>query len=371
MISRPGVSFPPVIASASQPASTPEVAVDRRAPSRAIVRWRFLAIGMYSVGALSVELFMALSLGDTGASWIGHGAALLFLALGLTTGLTAMRHYRPIVLVNAIGSILIVSALLAWAPSMEVLATFYTWPLLGAAYLLRRREVVGVGLLTTSTYAGALALGNDRFPTGAFLMVTVASAGVVLSVRILAEQLHRLVRALHTSSSTDPLTGLLNRRSFDRRFALTFQQALQEALPLSVLLLDLDHFKQVNDEYGHETGDRALVRFASLLQAQSRVGDLVARVGGEEFAVVLAGATVEQAQERAEQFAQTLRADRAIDDVLLTVSIGVSALERGDDTPTRLLQRADAAVYRAKREGRDRVVLVEAGGEVSVAERAG
>ncbi len=281
-----------------------------------------------------------------------------------------MRHYRPIVLVNVIGSILIVSALLIWAPALEGIETFYLWPLLGAAYLLRRREVVGIGVLTLAAYGGALDTARTTFPTGTFLVVGVASTGVVISVRILAEQLHRLVRALHTSSSTDPLTGLLNRRSFDRRFAVTFQHALQEALPLSVLLLDLDHFKQVNDERGHETGDRALVRFATLLQAQSRVGDLVARVGGEEFAVVLAGATVQQAQERAEQFAQVLRSDRAVDDLELTVSIGVSALERGDDTPTRLLQRADAAVYRAKREGRDRVVLVEAGGEVSVAQPA-
>ncbi len=230
--------------------------VERRAPSRAIVRWRFLAIGMYSVGALSVELLMALSLGDTGSAWIGHGAALLFLALGLTTGLTAMRHYRPIVLVNVIGSILIVSALLIWAPALEGIETFYLWPLLGAAYLLRRREVVGIGVLTLAAYGGALDTARTTFPTGTFLVVGVASTGVVISVRILAEQLHRLVRALHTSSSTDPLTGLLNRRSFDRRFAVTFQHALQEALPLSVLLLDLDHFKQVNDERGHETGDR-------------------------------------------------------------------------------------------------------------------
>lgn len=314
---------------------------------------------MYTTGALSIELLMALSLGETGSPWVGHGAATMFVALGLITGWTAMRNYRPIVLVNVAGSILIVSALLAWAPELEGLEVFYSWPLLGAAYLLRRREVVALGVLTALAYALALTAAPGEFPIATYLAVLVASTGVVISVRILAEQLHRLVRALHTSSSTDPLTGLLNRRSFDRRFAVTVEQALRESLPISVLLLDLDHFKQVNDLYGHERGDRALVRFADLLQAQSRAGDLIARVGGEEFAVVLAGATIEQARERAEQFATTLRDDRAVEGLQLTVSIGVSELERGDDTPVRLLQRADAAVYRAKREGRDRVILAD------------
>jgi diguanylate cyclase (GGDEF)-like protein len=318
---------------------------------------------MLLVGAVALEVVISAPGVRSESPWVAHVGAASFLALAVAAGQVAIERYRVVTLITVVVSVALLSAFIALADGIGGLETFYLWPMLGAAYLLRRREVIGLGILTIAAYAEALALSPSYpgFPTGQFLLVTGASAVVVGTVRALAENLHRLIRALRTSSATDPLTGLLNRRSFDRRFGGAVVDAERGELPLAVMLLDLDHFKQVNDEHGHAVGDRALVRFAELLLSQSRASDLVARVGGEEFAVVLPGATVEQALRRAEQFAQAWRVERSIDGLALTVSVGVTALGCEDETPSSLLMRADAAVYRAKADGRDRVALAQPG----------
>jgi diguanylate cyclase (GGDEF)-like protein len=324
---------------------------------------------MLVVGAVAVEAVLAAPGVQTSSVWVGHAGALIFLALAVVAGRVAISHYRSAALLNITASIVLVSLFVGGTQGVYGIETFYLWPMLGAAYLLRRREVIGFGLLALVGYAAALSqsLSYDEFPTGQYVLFVVASSVVVATVRALSENLHRLIRTLRTSSATDPLTGLLNRRSFDRRFAAAVVDASRESLPLTVMLLDLDHFKQVNDEHGHAAGDRALVRFAELLLSQSRASDLVARVGGEEFAVVLPGATVDQAVRRAKQFANAWRVDRSVGGLALTVSIGVADLEGTGDTTGTLLMRADAAVYRAKSEGRDRVVLAAEGGVLRTA----
>lgn len=333
-------------------------------PPRSIARWRGVAVSMLVVGAIATEAVMASPGVEVTTPVVGHAGAAIFLVLAGVAGRVSLDRYRRAALLNITATILLVSLFVGGTTGISGIETFYLWPLLGAAYLLRRREVIAYGLLAAIGYAVALHLKatGDAFPVGQYVLFVAASAVVVATVRALSENLHRLIRTLRTSSATDPLTGLLNRRSFDRRFAAAVQDAQRQALPLSVMLLDLDHFKQVNDDHGHAVGDRALVRFAELLLSQSRASDLVARVGGEEFAVVLPGATLDQAVRRAEQFAHAWRVDRAVDGLALTVSTGVSELASPSDTTGTLLMRADAAVYRAKAEGRDRVVLAEDGG---------
>lgn len=333
-------------------------------PSRSIVRWRAVAVGMLVGGAVCVEAVLAAPGVEVSTNWVGHGGAGIFLALAGVATRAPLHRYRAAAIVNIAASIVLLSVFVGavrGAPGLEV---FYLWPMLGAAYLLHRVEVVAFGALAAGGYAAGLAASpwEPSFPIGRYLLFLIASTVVVATVRALSENLHRLIRTLRTSSATDPLTGLLNRRSFDRRMAAAITQAAAQSLPLSVMLLDLDHFKQVNDQHGHAVGDRALVRFAELLLSQSRASDLVARVGGEEFAVVLPGATREQALRRAEQFAHAWRVDRAVDGLSLTVSIGVADRSPADDAPGPLLMRADAAVYRAKAEGRDRVVVADADG---------
>jgi two-component system cell cycle response regulator len=172
-----------------------------------------------------------------------------------------------------------------------------------------------------------------------------------------------LNRALLTESNTDALTGLANRRGFDRFVMEALDPARSFAQPTALLMLDLDHFKDVNDSCGHAAGDTVLRELARRWQRQVRASDLVARIGGEEFVVLLPNTTLAQAVEVAEK----LRLATSIVPVALgpsedgpalavTVSIGATMMEsaRGEDVYA-LLEAADRALYEAKRGGRNRV----------------
>jgi diguanylate cyclase (GGDEF)-like protein len=146
---------------------------------------------------------------------------------------------------------------------------------------------------------------------------------------------------------------VLNRRGLAERFDAEVARALREQRPLAVVAIDVDHFKRINDEAGHHAGDRALVWLAAVLCEQTRGSDVIARTGGEEFLVVLPGTDLASASE----FAERVRRALATEDgpTALTISAGVAA-EAVPTTPHALTQAADAALYEAKREGRDRVV---------------
>ncbi len=155
----------------------------------------------------------------------------------------------------------------------------------------------------------------------------------------------------------DGLTGLFNRRSFDEMLNL---EGRKELLPLSLLLIDLDDFKLVNDRYGHPAGDQVLTRFGRLLKESFRGTDLLARYGGEEFAVLLPKTPVQKAAEVAQRLLLRL-ADAEFEFAgqahWVSASIGVAAMTKGDRLNVRnLVERADKALYQAKREGKNRVV---------------
>ncbi|BDV00955.1 hypothetical protein TDMWS_10400 [Thermodesulfomicrobium sp. WS] len=159
-------------------------------------------------------------------------------------------------------------------------------------------------------------------------------------------------------SRTDPLTGLANRRYFLERFDEAISLARRHNSPLCVLMADLDHFKKINDSFGHEAGDRVLQHFATLLKNSCRKEDLAVRMGGEEFLVLLPHTTENEALHVAERLGEAMRTARILDPhTVITVSMGIARL-RPDDTQDRLLRRADEALYRAKALGRDRVELV-------------
>ena len=162
---------------------------------------------------------------------------------------------------------------------------------------------------------------------------------------------------LERLATHDPLTGLANRRLFDERLDQEMADAVRHERSLAVAILDLDRFKTVNDRFGHPAGDRALRETAARLQRVLRRGDLLARVGGEEFAWILPEVHSHGAWAAVER-ARHVIADQPFDDDVgkLTISIGVAL--RGEMTDSALLyQHADTSLYRAKREGRDRCVM--------------
>ena len=183
---------------------------------------------------------------------------------------------------------------------------------------------------------------------------------VVLAVARAARYAEREMHSARLSARTDPLTGLPNRAELDSGLPGRIAQARAQGLPLSLLFIDLDHFKRINDTYGHDTGDLCLIAAAAALRRHVRASDLLARYGGEEFVLVLKGAGACAAHEIGEALrAGVERECRALAGhaVGLTVSVGIAEL-RVEESAGELLQRADAALYRAKAAGRNRVVRV-------------
>jgi diguanylate cyclase len=173
--------------------------------------------------------------------------------------------------------------------------------------------------------------------------------------------LQQSLEAIRTESLTDPLTGLGNRKYFDRMIGGAVQNALVSGEPLSLLLFDIDHFKSFNDSYGHLTGDQVLRLVGLSLKQTIKGQDITARYGGEEFAVVLPNTALRQALTVADHIRRAVMAKelkkKSTGEILgrVTISVGVSMLKPGDDTDS-LIERADACLYAAKRNGRNRVI---------------
>jgi diguanylate cyclase (GGDEF)-like protein len=166
-----------------------------------------------------------------------------------------------------------------------------------------------------------------------------------------SERQRRTVLALRTDANTDGLTGLANRRAFDAGLA----QALRENEDVALLILDLDHFKSFNDDFGHQAGDDVLREVGRLLHAELRPGDLAARYGGEEFAVVLVRSDAGRVAQVGRRILAAFHA-RQWPNRPVRVSIG-AALAASGEAPAGLISRADAALYRSKQEGRDRLTM--------------
>jgi two-component system cell cycle response regulator len=159
---------------------------------------------------------------------------------------------------------------------------------------------------------------------------------------------------------TDDLTGLYNRRYFERHLSILLGKAQEQERDMALMLIDMDYFKAVNDTHGHDTGDAVLREFADRLRRNIRGVDLACRFGGEEFVVLMPDTDYKQAQGVAERVrsavAEKSFATGSGRPLGVTVSVGLALNEHATDTPEMLLKRADIALYRAKREGRNRVV---------------
>ena len=175
----------------------------------------------------------------------------------------------------------------------------------------------------------------------------------------------RLRETLRGQSIRDPLTGLFNRRYMEETLELELARAARSHRTLGIIMLDVDHFKRLNDACGHDAGDTLLCELARLLESRVRQGDIACRYGGEEFAIILADATSEGARRRAEDIrAEVKRLElkhggKPIGG--LTVSLGVALFPYHADQATTLLRKADEALYQAKETGRDRVVVSDPG----------
>lgn len=173
----------------------------------------------------------------------------------------------------------------------------------------------------------------------------------------------RLKQELEVLSYQDGLTQIANRRLYDIVLAREWENAIDAQTPLAIIMIDIDFFKHCNDHYGHHVGDLALKQIAQLLKSQIRAGDLAARVGGEEFIVILPSTHQEDAVEIAERIrlgiANTPLFYNDINSIFLTASCSVgSIIPQKSDTATHFIEMIDALLYRAKAQGRNRVLML-------------
>lgn len=215
--------------------------------------------------------------------------------------------------------------------------------------LLARGDLVGVLTIEPAAeYADAARWLEENQEAAASLAEQLALALMNIKLR----------DSLQEQSLRDALTGLYNRRQMDSSVAEIFAKAIRQASPMSVLLIDIDHFKKLNDIHGHAVGDDALKLLAGLLQEMFRGSDLACRYGGEEFVVLLPGADLQVAVNRAEELRNRCQDMSFLvkgQPLGFTLSIGVAALKDGISQPDELLKRADDALYTAKNQGRNRV----------------
>jgi diguanylate cyclase (GGDEF)-like protein len=215
-----------------------------------------------------------------------------------------------------------------------------------------------VAATTLMAKAGTGGASGGMLHLGTYVLIVAGSFAFLLMHKQRAdEESARL-------ATTDPLTGVFNRRTFIELAEQELARSDRASTPLSIMMLDLDHFKRVNDTFGHLAGDEVLVAFTRLVRDCVRRGDLVVRYGGEEFCVLLPATPLSAASALAERI-RARCAERPLTSKAfkVTVSIGVTATDGADTKLTHLLARADEALYRAKDEGRNRVVALPLGGE--------
>jgi diguanylate cyclase (GGDEF)-like protein len=341
--------------------------------------------GAYLVGASSGAIWL---LGDQISAPLPEGTpdVLLFLAVGMIWSAARLFHGRPIswggMLLGA-GIWLCASAVPPFVDSAalhvvvsSLIVAVYTFLIAAELWrerrkpLIRRWPAIFVPMLHGTIFLFPMALASLSFDvegkgnpatgwTALFAIeVVLYAVGAAFVVLVLAKD--RAVRLYKVAATTDALTGVLNRRGFfDAAAALTASSKAAKR-PISVLAFDLDHFKAINDTYGHAAGDATLQLFANVVRKTVRGGDVVGRLGGEEFIALLPGTLAEAgiAAERVRSAFETATLEPEQGLASATVSIGV-ACGSPSAAVESLIARADAALYRAKANGRNRVEMAD------------
>ena len=287
---------------------------------------------------LSVSFWLALWRG-----WVGFQVAERGLFLGLAVLLLALQlssNLHGEVASFQLQLSLLSAALVAYLAYPQKQATWLSLLLFGLSLLCA---------VTTAVWLGRPALSLMQPSLQLQIGAALAQLWVALNYNLQAEHERRRSDDLYTQARRDPLTRMANRRALYEVLDLH----LTQRHPLAVILLDLDHFKAVNDNHGHQLGDEVLCSLGTLLQAQVRQGDVVGRWGGEEFLMVLPDTEPVQARTVAGQLLQAIRGHVWPAGILITASLGV-ANARLSELQEQLMERADRNLYRAKAQGRNR-----------------
>ncbi len=282
-------------------------------------------------------------------------------ALTVAPFLALLGPRIPAVALGALGpaGVALIGVALATSPGPGDGAVLYMWPVVWMAFFYGRR---GATLIVASiAVCHAIVLWSlpaaDGYPDRWFDVV-VSVTIVAFVVESLAGRSDDLLGRVAAEARTDALTGLLNRRGFDERSEIELAHSRRERSWLAIVSIDIDYFKRVNDEWGHEAGDRVLAHLASILTSCSREVDVVGRIGGEEFVVLLPGCSTGDAVAFSERVRDVL-AITPTDLPAVRISAGVAAAEAPEGLAS-LVSAADSALYAAKRAGRNRTHVAAA-----------
>ena len=316
-----------------------------------------------------ISTFLRLPLHDREQAALLAAVVVLHVAVGFGPEWFTLRAS----VVSAVVAWIMVSA--GWSSARQIRTEFGAWP---AWIVSGPMLAIGVTFSVRAVFVLSMpqAVGTSvGSPTGFNLVLLLSLVGLSLMFNVSLGYMvvSRLVRRLNYLSRHDSLTGLLNRRAMEQALRAEQRRWLRFGERYAVLLVDLDHFKRINDSFGHAAGDAALQAVAQTLSQVARQVDRVGRFGGEEFCLLLPHTPAEGAEQVARRVRQAV-ADLHVNwegqAILLTASVGVAACVQPDEPVSQLMMRADRALYQAKSEGRDRVVVAPPPGPALQADAA-
>lgn len=301
---------------------------------------------------------------DSTGYWILFVAQVIFGAIFLgfsRFGAASQRVLAPIVITGAILAVTAALYLNGERNGGPALLNefFYVWPALYAGYFYKRASLAIVVVAIAIAYLAVNAVMETAAETVVIRsLITISVVGGTAAVaHALRTYVDALILRLDQLARTDALTGLLNRRCFDERLAEELERSKRTSQPVSLLVGDVDHFKVLNDVFGHAAGDRVLAAIGGALQGSVRSIDTAARIGGEEFGIVMPETTAEEGVETAERLRLTLARIADPADQPIRITFGLASTENPECVdPDSLLLAADRALYSGKARGRDQTL---------------
>ena len=313
----------------------------------------FLPLVLSGAGALGITPFAVMRFMN--GEYLA-GAIDLVIVVGLVTLGTFVYRTRKVRFVSIALSVLCISGVVSSVYISGPQQVLWAYPALMAVfYLVKPRESIVFALaLVVALIPRLLPEQNDFQTTTIFITMVVMSSFAYAFSIVTNRQRNLLIRL----ATRDPLTGAGNRRALENKMAEVVAAHSRNRAPSSLIILDLDHFKAVNDAHGHATGDQILRSITEIVNLRIRVTDSIYRIGGEEFVVVLEAQDIAGAAHLAEQLRTIVEANELVPDRAVTISLGVAEI-RYKETSSDWLHRADEALYQAKRAGRNTTSLAK------------
>lgn len=314
----------------------------------------FLPLMLAAAGAVGVAPFAVIRFAN--GDWLlGVLDAVIVISLGALANYV-YRH-RRVRIANIILAGLCIAGLLATTYIRGISQIFWAYPVMMAAfYLLKPREAISVAIFALAALLPAVVGELDTLPlTTIFITIWVTTAFAYAFAVLTTEQRAQLER----QAKVDPLTGAGNRRALTDKLNRIVAADEAEQQKAALVMIDLDHFKAVNDSFGHALGDEVLVQVTRLLQTSVRNHDSVYRIGGEEFVVVSEGNGIDLASRLGEELRGLIANLKVVPDRRVTASLGIAELRNAENSIDDWLRRADDAMYTAKNSGRNRICVAE------------